>query len=69
MDTNLKSTFIPQSNQPSADRDPIVQGREKAPVLHIQTGMRAGGFYDWWQGVAEGYNAADASTQTWDRIL
>ena len=69
MDTKVKSTVVPQNNQPTVDGNPIEPGREKAPTFHVQTGLRAGGFYDWWGGASEGYNAADASTQTWDRIL
>ena len=52
MDKNLKSTSILQSQQ-----------KGKTPTFHVQTGVRAGGFrdqfYAWWQGVAEGFNAAD----------
>jgi hypothetical protein len=36
MDTNLKSTSIPQSNQTNTE------GREKVPTFHLQTGLRAG---------------------------
>ncbi len=61
MNTKDKSTFVPQSNQPTNGRDSVE--REKTPTLHIQTGVRAGGFYDWWAGVAEGFNAADRANQ------
>ena len=61
MKTDLKSTYIPKSDQTSADRE--AAGQSKTPTFHVQTGVRAGGFYDrfydWWQGVAEGFNAAD----------
>ena len=60
MDNDLKSTFVPQSDQPRADGDAAERG--KAPTFHVQTGIRAGGFYDWWQGIAEGWNMRDRST-------
>ena len=60
MNSKMKSTFVPQSKQTSADSQSA--GQEKTPTLHIQTGVRAGGFYDWWAGVAEGFNAADRAT-------
>jgi len=54
MDKNKKVVSIPQSDQ------------GKAPALHVQTGVRAGGFYDrfyaWWEGVADGFNAFDRAT-------
>jgi hypothetical protein len=60
MDNDLKSTFVPQGEQTSADSG--FDERGKAPTFHVQTGIRAGGFYDWWQGVAEGWNARDRAT-------
>ena len=51
MDKNLKEA----SNSKS-------QKKEKAPTFRVQTGIRAGGFYDWWQGVAEGWNERDRAT-------
>ena len=54
MDKNKKVVSIHQSDQ------------EKAPALHVQTGVQAGGFYDrfyaWWEGVADGFNAFDEAT-------
>ena len=60
METDLKLTFVPKSDQTRADRD--AARREKSPTFRVQTGIRAGGFYDWWRGVAEGWNARDRST-------
>ena len=34
----------------------------KTKTLRVQTDVRAGGFYDWWQGVAEGWNMRDRSS-------
>jgi hypothetical protein len=67
MKSKLKSTYIPKSDQASPDRD--AAGQSKNPTFHVQTGVRAGGFYDrfyaWWEGVAEGFNMADKLTQLW----
>jgi hypothetical protein len=60
MKTELKSTYIPKKDQTSADRE--AAGQSKTPTFHVQTGVRAGGFYDWWQGVAEGWNMRDRSS-------
>jgi len=60
METNLKSTFVLISDQTSADCE--AAGQSKTPTFHVQTGVRAGGFYDWWQGVAEGWNMRDRSS-------
>ena len=63
MNTDKKSTFVPQSNQSSAEQ-------EKAPIFHVQTGLRAGagdiggeGVRDPYYGndAARGYNAAKSS--------
>ena len=64
MKTDLKSTFIPKSDQTNADRE--ATGQSKTPTFHVQTGVRAGGFYDtfysWWEGVADGFNMFDQAT-------
>jgi len=64
MDNDLKPTFVPQSHRTSADRGPDSRGM--APTFRVQTGVRAGGFYDrfyaWWEGVADGFNAFDQAT-------
>jgi hypothetical protein len=36
METNMKSTSIPQSSQTNAE------GRVKVPTFHLRTGLRAG---------------------------
>ena len=53
MSTDLRATSIPQGNQMSTDRDSVVrgsdsQGRVKAPIFHIQTGIRAGRDFSAW---------------------
>jgi hypothetical protein len=40
MDTNLKSTSIPESRQTSADSDSA--RRSKIPTFRVQTSIRAG---------------------------
>ena len=64
MENDLKSTSIRQSDQTPADSDATERG--KTPTFHVQTGVRAGGFYDrfyaWWEGVADGFNAFDEAT-------
>lgn len=60
MDNHVKPTFVPQSDQSSPDGDSAV--RSKTPTFHVQSGIRAGGFYDWWRGVAEGFNMFDRAT-------
>jgi hypothetical protein len=66
MDTNLKSTIVPESRRTSADSDSGFDERGKAPTFHVQTGVRAGGFFDsfysWWEGVADGFNLFDDAT-------
>ena len=52
MGTDLRATSIPQSNQMSTDSDSVVRGidsqtREKDPIFHVQTGIRAGARADW----------------------
>jgi hypothetical protein len=65
MDTNLKSA-IPQSDQTRADGEQAASVQGQAPAFHVQTGIRAGGFFEnfqsWWQGVSDGFNAFDRST-------
>ena len=65
MNSNLKSTFVPQSNQSNADSDSV--GREKGPIFHIQTGIRAGGFAEGRAARQAARGSTDAAT--WDRIL
>ena len=64
MANDKKVTSIPQSHLASAEGDAAGQG--KAPALHVQTGVQAGGFYDrfysWWEGVADGFNMFDRAT-------
>jgi hypothetical protein len=64
MDNDLKSTSIPQSHQIRADGGSAERG--KAPTFLVQTGIRAGGFYErfysWWEGVADGFNMFDKAT-------
>jgi len=63
MKVNLKSKEAVQNYHTSAGCDP--DRRAKSKTFQVQTGVQAGGFYDrfynWWQGVADGFNAADAS--------
>ena len=61
MDTKVKSSVDPRSNQPGVDRKAV--GGEKAPVFHVQTDVRAGGFYDWWFSLTEDANQADRRNQ------
>ena len=42
MNADKKSTVVPQSNQTSAERETPSLSREKAPTLHVQTGLSAG---------------------------
>jgi hypothetical protein len=64
MDTKLKSASIPRRQKTHADSDTASRG--KTPTFHVQTGVRAGGFFEnfqsWWQGVSDGFNAADRAT-------
>ena len=63
METEQRLTVVPESNESSTDRTDA-QGR--APTLHIQTGVRAGGYYDdfysKWGSASSSYNAADRAT-------
>jgi hypothetical protein len=57
MKTNVRSTAISQSNQTKADSP------EKVPAFRLQTGVRAGGFYEnfysAWGSASEDFNQAD----------
>ena len=53
MNTDVKTVTLPESNQTKADR------QEKVPALRLQTGVRAGGFYDAWFSATENFNQAD----------
>ncbi len=57
METNLKSTQIPQSHQTRADGSSAQ--RSKTPTLHVQTGIRAGG----WREAREARRAARSSSR------
>ena len=58
MDIKMWPTVVPQSKEATRP--------EKAPVLHVQTGVRAGGpmenFYNWWRDAAESFNEFDKAT-------
>ena len=56
MKVDKKATVVLQSSQTDAERETL------SSTFRVQTGVRAGGFYDWWAGVAEGFNAADRAS-------
>jgi hypothetical protein len=62
MSTDMRTTSIAQSNESSTDQADT-QDQVKAPTFHVQTGVRAGGFYDQfydsWFSATEDYNQAD----------
>jgi hypothetical protein len=47
MDTDVRLTAIPQSDQTSTDQAET-QGRVKASMFHVQTGIRAGRDFTAW---------------------
>jgi hypothetical protein len=65
MNTNVRSTAIPESNQASADQADT-QDQVEASTFRVQTGVRAGGFYDDFYSsffsATEDYNQADRSS-------
>ena len=60
MKSGTESKFVPGSDQTDS------LGREKMPTFQVQTGVRAGGFYEDfysnWQNTASSANAADRAT-------
>ena len=64
MKTKINTTFVSKSQDTA--REMPSENQEKTQTFQVQTGVRAGGFYDrfysWWEGVSDGFNEFDQNT-------